>query len=46
MKTMAKKQVEFKKVVQIETMPAKEDMEQFVLYVSKKYGVSIHLCLN
>lgn len=43
MKTI--KQVEFKKVIQVETMPPKENMEQFVLYVSKKYGLSIHLCL-
>jgi hypothetical protein len=39
------KQVAFIKVVQVETMPPKKDMEQFVLYVSKKYGLSIHLCL-
>ena len=43
MKTI--KKVAFKKVVQVETMPEQKDMEQFVLYVSEKYGLSIHLCL-
>lgn len=43
MKTI--KKVTFEKVIQVETMPLKKDMEQYVLYVSKKYGLSIHLCL-
>lgn len=43
MKTI--KQVEFIRVEEVETMPDVNDMVQDVLYVSQKYGLSIHLCL-